>query len=372
MTIHDVHICTACLRARVCKFMLLTLVVLGAFSCSSKAPSPFSDKTIKEYASMATLREEAQQGAYIAGKVVLINTGESISHHYQTAFTRDDDIEIESQTVSSLQEKINNRAENPDEVGAVVLLKWTRELLRENAVGIEFCRVVCEVTIVDHTKHCIVGKRQFAGSNPEGTHRWGSSPENEIVAYINGLPRRNPATAPAERGASPEASNAPTDARKYTDTTNKLSFAYPSTWKEMTSAEARKIMGANTSKYLTVVLSDPADSTQNVNVQVLPTAAEELSEAAFREFEASMDRQLPDSFPGFHKLSSRVGRLLDMPSLEYVFEATRPDGVRLRQKQLRTGKPGRELVLTFSARAEKYDAADARCFSIITNTLKLE
>ena len=188
MYIHAVHNSFASLRARVCKFTVLTLVMLTAFSCGPKPPGPF-DKTIKEYAAMANLKEETQRGTYVAGKPVLINIGESISHHYETAFTKDDDFDIDSQSVSSLQQKINNHAENPNEVGTVVLLNWRKEILNTNLAGIEFCRVLCEVMVVDVAKHSIVGRKEFAGKTPEGTHRWGSSPENEIVAYLNSLPK---------------------------------------------------------------------------------------------------------------------------------------------------------------------------------------
>jgi hypothetical protein len=375
MTIQGIYICIACLRARAFKLPLLTLILLVGSSCSPTPQGPFSDKIIQEYASMASLSEEKRQGPYIVGKAVLINVGESISHHHETAFTTDERIEIESQTVSSAHQKIDKqiRAENPSEVGTVVLLKWAKEVLRTNIAGIEFCRVVCEVIVVDKSNHYVVDKTLFAGSNPEGLHRWGSSPENEIVKYVNALPRREaPPRAAPDRGSSAEPPSGRSDTRQYSDTMNKLSFSYPAAWKEATPAEVREAMGANTSKYLTVVLFDPQDRTQNVNVQVLPTAAQDLSEAAFREFVQTMDRGFQNASPGFRKLSSRVGPLRDMASLQYIFEATRPDGVRLRQKQLRTGKPGREVVITFSARAEAYDKADETCFKIITNTLTLD
>ncbi len=176
-------------------------------------------------------------------------------------------------------------------------------------------------------------------------------------------------TLAADRGRSPPA---PSDLQKYFDPASGLSLSYPGTWKQMTPAEARRLMGGATSQYLTVVIYDPNDRTQNVNVQVLPTAAKDLSEASYTEFAKEMDRRMPSDFPGFWKLSSRVGPLRDMASLEYVFEATRPDGVRLRQKQLRTGKPGREVAITFTAPAAAYDKADETCFKVIGNTLRLD
>ena len=177
------------LRKRLFRFSVAALLMLGALSCGRKVQGPFSDTAIKEYAARASLKEDPQRGTYIAGKPVLINIGESISHHYETAFTKDEDFDIDSQTVSSLQQKINNHAENPNEVGTVVLLNWRKEILNTNLAGIEFCRVLCEVMVVDVAKHSIVGRKEFAGKAPEGTHRWGSSPENEIVAYVNALPK---------------------------------------------------------------------------------------------------------------------------------------------------------------------------------------
>jgi hypothetical protein len=198
---------------RVCKFMLPALVVLVGFSCGPKPQGAFSDTIAHEYASMATLREETQQNPNIAGKAVLINIGESLSHSHETASTKDESYDIEAQTVSSAQKKIHQQiqAENPSEVGTVVLLKWAKDLLSTNIAGIEFVRVRCEVIVVDNIKHVIVGKRQFAGSNPEGLHRWGSSPENEIVEYINSLPRSGrPPEAVADRGSSTEPPSAQT------------------------------------------------------------------------------------------------------------------------------------------------------------------
>jgi hypothetical protein len=163
----------------------------------------------------------------------------------------------------------------------------------------------------------------------------------------------------------------PGSTREYLDRTTGLSFQYPAAWKEMGLDEARRAMGAGTPKYLVALVYDPADWTQNVNVQVLPTSTE-LSEAAYREFAGEMDRRMPSEVPGFRKVSSSVGRLLDMASMEYVLETTRPDGVRLRQKQLRTGKPGREVAATFTAREDLYERTDAAVFKVILETLSLK
>jgi hypothetical protein len=160
--------------------------------------------------------------------------------------------------------------------------------------------------------------------------------------------------------------------REYQDAANGLSLQYPAAWKEMGPAEARQIMGAATSRYLTVVIYDPTDRTQNINVQVAPVDAKDLTEASYREFAKQMDQSMPSGFAGFRKISSQVAPLLDMASLQYVFEFTRPDGVLLRQKQLRTGKPGREVSITMTAKADLYEKTDAACFKTIVDTLKLK
>lgn len=69
MIIQSINICIAYVRARLFKLLLLTLILLVAFSCSPKPQGPFSDKIIQDYASMVTLSEETQQGSYIAGSL---------------------------------------------------------------------------------------------------------------------------------------------------------------------------------------------------------------------------------------------------------------------------------------------------------------
>jgi hypothetical protein len=167
-----------------------------------------------------------------------------------------------------------------------------------------------------------------------------------------------------------ESLNELSDLRSYSDTENKLSFRYPVTWKEMSPSEARNIMGASTSKYLIVVLYNPDDRTQNVNVQVLsPVSSQDLTEEAYGKFLKNLDKQLPQSY---HKVSGSVGQLSNMASLEYVFDMTRPDGVNIRQKQFRTGKAGREVVFTFTTPVKVYEKNNNDCFNIIIKTLKID
>ncbi len=99
--------------------------------------------------------------------------------------------------------------------------------------------------------------------------------------------------------------------QKYSDEKNKISFSYPSGWKQMTPAEA-KSLGAITGKYLTVIIYDPKDWTQNVNVQILyPVAAQDLTEAGYKKFQKRFDRN-PSKMPGFRKISAKVGKRSDM------------------------------------------------------------
>lgn len=181
--------------------------------------------------------------------------------------------------------------------------------------------------------------------------------------------------APSEAGVGtvgPSKASPANGLQKYSDATNRLSFSYPAAWKQITPAEANRVMGASPSKYLTAVLYDPKDWTQNVNVQVLsPVAAQNLTKEAYGEFLKELDRDFSGR-PGFRKVSASVGPLSDMAALQYVNEWTRPDGVRLRQKQLRTGKGGREIAITFTSRADRYEEVDKACFNIILETLKLE
>lgn len=207
------------------RLRFLALLFFGAngfvVSCAPPPPGPF-DSSIAEYEGMSAFAEDAQAGPQVQGKVVVVDTGEALSHHYRTAFTTDDDIEVAPHKVSAVQFKIDAalRADNPQQVSTVILLNWRRELLSTNIAGIEFCRVHCEGVVIDKARRRIVARREFSGSGPEGTHRWGSSPEGQIVAWINGLPRRSapPSTvagattstfAPAEPSAPASAGGPP-------------------------------------------------------------------------------------------------------------------------------------------------------------------
>jgi hypothetical protein len=194
--------------ARTCGAVLISAAVMA---CSSEPPGPF-DVAIGDYERMSDLPEDTSAGPSVEGRVVVVNVGESLSHHYRTAFTQDDDIEVQAGTVSAIQGKIavTLRANTPQEVGTVILLRWAKEVLGRNIAGVEFVRVRCEVVVVDRTTQRVVGRREFVGTRPEGTHRWGSSPEAPIVTFINGLPRRSSAQPAEESAPTASAPSVPT------------------------------------------------------------------------------------------------------------------------------------------------------------------
>jgi hypothetical protein len=263
----------------------------------------------------------------------------------------------------------NIRASTSQEVGTVILLDWRKKALGGTLAGTKY-QLNCEVIVVDEALRRIVSRKQLVGGEPAFATLFGDSPQDKIVEYINSLHRQEASPrAATDRSNSVDLQIERSDMCTYSDMVNNLSFSYPTAWAEMSSIEATQVMGASAAKYLTVFLYNPKDRNQNLNVQVLSTTAQDLSEIAFTEFAKEMDRQLPDAFSGFRKMSSRVGRLRDMALLEYVFEGTRPDGVRICQKQLRTGKPGKEVVVTFTAPAEAYDKANEMCFRVIVNSL---
>ncbi|HUF54544.1 MAG TPA: hypothetical protein VMR52_12345 [Dehalococcoidia bacterium] len=178
-------------------------VVLAAFlvtvlvtSSCRKPPGPFTDAIIQEYIAMANLPEEAMRDPYIIGKAVVINAGASLSHRHRTAFTEDPVFRIRSQALSHIHEKIDGRlrAASPSEVGTVVLLRWEKNVVRRNIAGIEIVQVRCHVIVVDATTRRIVGQERLSGGVPSGTHRWGSSPDDAIIGYINRLTRRTRST----------------------------------------------------------------------------------------------------------------------------------------------------------------------------------
>ena len=180
-------------------------------------------------------------------------------------------------------------------------------------------------------------------------------------------PSSAPQPSRSERATSPR----PSSSRTYTDAKSHIQFRYAPSWQTMAPEEAKRVLGSSTSRFLTVVVYDPADRTQNLNVQVMPVADTALTETAYQQFLTRLDVDLPKSFPEFRKLSSRVYAIDRRFALEYVFETRRPDGVLLRQRQFRTGSSGREVAITFTARIDRFEAADAICFRIVQESLQL-
>lgn len=175
------------LLQQVLRFGLIFLFLVG---CSKSAPSPFTEDVIRSYAALAELQNEVPPDAsYITGKAVVINIGETIDLSRFSA--REQKHHILANTVSSAQKQIDReiRASTPEEVGTVILLKWSKEALGETAAGTKY-RLNCEVMVIDKSASRIVFKSLFMGDKPKFATLYGASPQDFIVKYINSLPRR--------------------------------------------------------------------------------------------------------------------------------------------------------------------------------------
>ena len=169
---------------------VLVLVLGAAWGCGGKKPDPFTAEVIREYASLADLGEGTQpQSGHVVGKAVLINVGETISLHRFSA--REQNHDIPSNTLSKAHGKINReiQASAPVEVDTVILLKWSKEALGETMAGTKY-RLLCDVIIVDKSQRRVVARKPFTGDEPEFATLYGASPEDQIVQYINALPRQ--------------------------------------------------------------------------------------------------------------------------------------------------------------------------------------
>lgn len=85
------------------------------------------------------------------------------------------------------------RATQPDQVGTVVWLKWSRKDRGKYRTGTAY-KVNCEVIIIDAEKRAVVARRPFEGgeppsSVPAGKDGYGALPTERIVEYLTSLPR---------------------------------------------------------------------------------------------------------------------------------------------------------------------------------------
>lgn len=85
------------------------------------------------------------------------------------------------------------RAMQPDQVGTVVWLKWSRKDRGKYRTGTAY-KINCEVIIIDPDKRAIVARQPFEGGEPPssvaaGKDGYGSRPIEQIMEYLTTLPR---------------------------------------------------------------------------------------------------------------------------------------------------------------------------------------
>jgi hypothetical protein len=137
-------------------------------------------KNIDEYTglNLAVMSDYSSRKPYIKGKIIIIdNQKNKIDHIYY-----------------DLPE--NLRATKPENVGTIVLLEWG-----EDKIGFyasprsEAIVITCQVTVIDKSIPAIVSKVNFEGPPPpailkSGESATGAMPTQEIVNYLQGLPRK--------------------------------------------------------------------------------------------------------------------------------------------------------------------------------------
>lgn len=118
--------------------------------------------------------------AYLNGKVVVLDKKEK---------------SIDSIN-SSLPDEM--RATRADDIGTVVWLDWGEHMTGTYTTGGGAYYYTCQVTVIDRSIPAKVGTRSFRGSAPPSTttssyygqNHYGSRPDDEIIQYLKGLPRR--------------------------------------------------------------------------------------------------------------------------------------------------------------------------------------
>lgn len=88
------------------------------------------------------------------------------------------------------------RADKPEDVGAVVLIDWSKEKIDQYKNGAPAYRHSGTVTVIDHAKRAVIAVTQVQGTEPpmeidsNASEGNGSKPSKEIVDYLKGLPRQ--------------------------------------------------------------------------------------------------------------------------------------------------------------------------------------
>ena len=129
-------------------------------------------------------------------------------------------------------------------------------------------------------------------------------------ANVNGSPQGPQSGDSSAKRSDERVDRSMTETRKHLDAVNRLSFNYPVAWKEMAATEAKQLMATwkekapaegkqlfdgVASKYLTVVVYNPEDWTENVNVQVLtPVASKDLHRSCLSRVHQANGRRVSE------------------------------------------------------------------------------
>jgi hypothetical protein len=134
----------------------------------------------------AEIDREKVGDARIVGKIVAIDQGQSFK-------------EVNADGLSFIQQQLPKdvRADNPDEVGTVLLLDWERRKTgtygTAKITGYAY-RVHCQLFLIDATHKTLLAKRTFdgdppPGAVPSGEDGYGGFPTQSILAYLRTLPQ---------------------------------------------------------------------------------------------------------------------------------------------------------------------------------------
>jgi hypothetical protein len=169
---------------RIVILILIILIIIGVFlgiryGCNVANIQKLFGDHIQEYTVITGLNPNFQsENSYIRGKVITVDIGENKLD--QIYFDLPGDM----------------AAKNPEEVGTIIWLKW--EDVRFGTYlpggGTAYQRT-CEVTIIDKLETIIVDKKSFTGTSPPPTmlkegDGYGSKPTDEVVDYLESLPRQ--------------------------------------------------------------------------------------------------------------------------------------------------------------------------------------
>jgi hypothetical protein len=138
--------------------------------------------------------ERDESGAYLTGKVVVINRlGYDI-------LNSQDWREVESGRVADLHFSLpaELRASTPEQVRTVVWLGCEPASTRHYDSGTAALKFDCDVTVVDQTRGVVMGSASFEGGDPPESISCNSCPDEvagelpfgDVLDYLLGLPRR--------------------------------------------------------------------------------------------------------------------------------------------------------------------------------------